>query len=416
MTMRVLVLSLTFPNQARPTYGVFVHERVRRIARHCDVTVVAPIPWFPGNRWVRGREYVGIPRREDQQGLAVYHPRVLCLPLVGKFLDGVLYFLSLLPFIVRLRRRFPFDLIDAHFTYPDGVAGVLLGRIFRRPATVTIRGSHDLRHAGHPLRRLQIRWALRAASAVIAVSESLGRFAQGLGVAERNLRVVPNGVDQSRFFPSDRRAARAALGLPQDRVILLAVGTLVEGKGHHRVIELLPSLLARHPDLLYVALGNEGSDSGYRRHLDALVAREGLGEHVKIVTRRPHDEIPQWMAAANLFCLATRSEGWCNAIMEALACGVPVVTTLVGGNAELVRDGHDGLLVPFWDKQRFCDAVLKALETPWDCQAIARRAADRGWDRVAREVVGVFESVVGPKPLAGTETGPVTSDEIEARQ
>ncbi|MGH7303983.1 MAG: glycosyltransferase, partial [Candidatus Rokuibacteriota bacterium] len=250
MSIRALVLSSVFPNQARPTYGVFVRERVRRIARHCDIVVVAPIPWFPGNRWLRGREYVGIPLREEQHGLTVFHPRILCLPLVGKCLDGVLYFLSLLPFIVWLRRSFPFDLVDTHFTYPDGLAGALLGRVFGRPTVLTVRGTHDLRHAGYPLRRIQIRHALRDASAVIAVSESLQRFAMSLGVAEQSIQVIPNGVDQSRFFPSDRRAARETLGLPHHRVILLAVGNLVEGKGHHLVIESLPTLLARHPDLL----------------------------------------------------------------------------------------------------------------------------------------------------------------------
>jgi glycosyltransferase involved in cell wall biosynthesis len=365
--------------------------------------VVAPIPWFPGNRWLRGREYVGAPLREHQQGLIVYHPRYFCVPGAGKCLDGVLCFLSLLPFVAWLKRRFPFDLIDAHFTYPDGLAGVLLGLAFRRPTVVTVRGTHDVRHAGYSLRRPQIRYALRAASAVIAVSDSLRRFSESLGLREGAVRVIPNGVDGSRFFLSDRRAARQTLGLPLDRVILLAVGNLVEGKGHHLVIETLPALLERHPNLVYVALGNEGSDSGYRRRLDGLLSRDGLDQHVRIVPQRPHDEIRLWMAAADLFCLATKSEGWSNAIMEALACGLPVVTTQVGGNVELVRDGRDGFLVPFWDQQHFCNAVSRALDTSWDREEIARRAAGRGWDRVAHEVVGEFQRVLGWRPTIRTE-------------
>jgi glycosyltransferase involved in cell wall biosynthesis len=391
---RILVLSSVFPSEVRPTYGVFVQERVRRLARHCDIVVVAPIPWFPGNRWLRDRAHVDTPFREHRQGLSIYHPRYFCFPAIGKSLDGVLYFLSLVPFVAWLRRRFAFDVIDAHFTYPDGLGGVLLGRVFRRPTVVTVRGTHDMRHAGYVWRRPQIRYALRAASAVIAVSESLRRFAVSLGLREEDVRVIPNGVDRSRFFPSDRRSARETLALPQDRVILLAVGSLTEGKGHHLVIETLRQLLAQYPSLLYIALGNEELGGQYRRRLDDLISREGLDQNVRIVSQRPHDEIRLWLAAADLFCLATRSEGWCNAIMEALACGVPVVTTLVGGNAELVRDGHDGLLVPYWDRQRFAESVSRALDTAWDRDAIARRAAERGWDRVAQEVVELFTDAI----------------------
>lgn len=407
MSIRVLVVSSVFPNRTRPTYGVFVRERVRRMATHCEIVVVAPIPWFPGNRWLRGRDYVGVPFREDTQGLSIYHPRYLCIPGVGKCLDGLLYFASMVPFVTWLRRRFAFDVIDAHFTYPDGLAGVLLGRVFGRPTVTTVRGTHDIRHAGYRLRRPQIRYTLRASSAVVTVSESLRRFALSLGLRDEDVRVIPNGVDGSRFFPSDRTAARASLGLPQDRIVLLAVGNIADGKGQHRIIEALPALLTRHPNLLFIALGDAEASGKYRRLLDDLVARGGLAPYVRIVPQRPHDEIRLWLAAADVFCLATRSEGWCNAIMEALACGVPVVTTQVGGNGELVREGHDGFLVPFWDQERFCDAISRALATSWNREAIARRAADRGWGGVAQEVVVLFQRILGVAPVPRNATDAV---------
>jgi glycosyltransferase involved in cell wall biosynthesis len=407
----VLVLSSVFPSRTRPTYGVFVRERVRHVAADGDMVVVAPVPWFPLNRWIRGREYVGIPLAERHGGLTVYYPRFLCVPGVWKCLDAALYFLSLLPFLLWLRRKHPFDLIDAHFTYPDGVAAVLLGKVFRRPTVVTVRGSHDVRHAGYAMRRPQIRAALRAAAGVIAVSGSLERFAASLGLATGDVRVIPNGVDRSLFFPSDRAAARERLGLPGDRAILLGVGGLVEGKGHHRVVDALPALLVRRPDLLYVILGSGALDGRYRRALDERIAGHGLGDHVRIVPSRPHEEVGLWLAAADLFCLATRSEGWCNAIMEALACGLPVVTTRVGGNAELVRDGLDGLLVPFWDEQVFQGAVLRALATGWDREAIARHAAGNGWDRVADEVLAVFRRALGDGSGRKTASGALAASD-----
>jgi teichuronic acid biosynthesis glycosyltransferase TuaC len=406
--LRILLVSSVFPSRVRPTYGVFVRERARHVAALADVVVLAPVPWFPFNRWIRGREYVGVALVEREGGLTVYHPRFLCIPGLGKCFDAVLFFLSLLPFVVWLGRRFSFDLIDAHFTYPDGVAAALLGRVLGRPVVITVRGTHDIRHGGYALRRGQIRSALRAVAGVIAVSESLRHFVRSLGVRDRDVQVIPNGVDGSRFYPSERHAARDALGLPRDRVILLAVGGLVEGKGHHRVLEALPGLLERCPGLLYVAVGNgDRSGAGYRQRLDELVSRHGLRQHVRIVPARPHDEIRLWMAAADLFCLATRSEGWCNAIMEALACGLPVVTTRVGGNAELVREGRNGLLVPFWDEGAFRDAINQALAMPWDRAGIARSAAAMGWDRAAEDILGEFRRALGVGPGRRSEAVPL---------
>jgi glycosyltransferase involved in cell wall biosynthesis len=234
---------------------------------------------------------------------------------------------------------------------------------------------------------------LRAADRVITVSQSLARFAADLGVPVERVRVIPNGVDPACFTPMDRRSARTALGLPQDRQILLAVGNLVEGKGHHRVLEALPDLVAQRPDLLYVAVGGASTD-GYRRQLDDIVARHGLHEHARIVGPRPHHEVPRWMAAADLFCLATKSEGWCNAITEALACGLPVVTTRVGGNEEIVRDGSDGILVPFWDVRAFQAAVRAALDRRWDRAEISTRARATGWQHTASLVAAEFRAVL----------------------
>ena len=107
--MRVLVLSSVFPNPQQPVFGVFIRQRIRRVARRCDVeVVVAPVPWFPLNRLIRGARWSGIPAREAEAGLPpVHHPRVFCIPRYLKYLDGLLYAASLVPFLVRLRRRFP---------------------------------------------------------------------------------------------------------------------------------------------------------------------------------------------------------------------------------------------------------------------------------------------------------------------
>ena len=395
--MRVLVLTRVYPNAMRPTLGMFVRERTRHVAAGADVVVVAPVSWFPFNRWLRGRVHADAPRTEERDGLTVHHPRIFSIPGVGKCLDPAFYALSLLPFLVRLRGRFRFDLIDAHFGYPDGVAAAILGRVFRCPVVVTLRGT-TVDHAKHRLRRGQIVRALRSAARVVAVSDFLRRFAAGLGVSPERLRVIPNAIDAEHFRPEPRDVARRRLGLPEDRLILLTVGGLVEGKGQQRMLEVLPRLIERRPDVLYAMVGDPavGAADSIRNALQATLRERGLESHARIVGARPHDEIQHWMAAADLFVLPTRREGWCNALMEALACGLPVVTTDVGGNAEIVRDGIDGFLVPFWDPQAFLAAVVAALDRPWKREENAARIRATTWQATADRVLDEFRACCAP--------------------
>ena len=408
--MRVLVLSSVFPNPKQPALGVFVRERMRRVARHCELRVVAPVPWFPLNGLSRP-QWTGIPRFDVQEGLAVHHPRFVCIPRYGKWLDGTLYAASLWPFLARLRREFPFDLIDAHFAYPDGLAATLLGAALRCPVTITLRGS-IVRLATYPPHRPQLRFALARAARVLAVSDSLKRVAVGLGIPEERIRVVPNGVDADRFFPRDRREARASLGLPLDGTILLSVGGLNEGKGHHRIVGLLPDLIRQHPDLRYVIVGGERPGDSSRPLIERLLATHRLEGRVMLAGERPHGEIPLWPAAADLFCLATRSEGWANVLLESLACGTPVVTTRVGGNPEIVTHEGLGLLVDPTDDRALRAGILSALTRRWDTEAMVDHARAHSWDATAVAVVEELHAIVGGRTQAG-RLAPVVPGPVE---
>ena len=389
--MRILVLTTVFPNVRQPEFGRFVRERVRRVAASAEVQVVAPVPWFPGNRVFRPR-WTGVPAVETQHGLTVHHPRILSVPGVAKALDGVLYAASLAPFLRRLRTRFAFDVIDAHFAYPDGLAAVLLGRLFGRPVTVTLRGT-IVPLSRYRARRPQIAAALRAAARVIAVSESLRTVAVGLGIDGAHVSVIPNGVDLDAFQPRSRAAARQALGLPLDRTVILSVGSLAPRKGHERVLDAVAPLVAARPDLLYVVVGGPGPEGDTGPALRRRAALRGIDANVVLAGARPHAEIPTWLNAADLFCLATSNEGRANVLLEAQASGVPVVTTDVGGSAEIVRDGHTGFLVPPGDAPALAAALARALGMSWDAAAIAADAQRWSWsattDAVHHELAGV---------------------------
>jgi glycosyltransferase involved in cell wall biosynthesis len=398
---RLLVLSQLYPRSGQPGAGLFVRERMVRVARHLPLVVVSPVPWFPLQgliRRFRPHFRPPAPRFEHQDGVAVYFPRYLSVPGVAKALDGWLLALGCWRLLRRLRREPGFDVIDAHFAYPDGFAAGLLGRWFRVPVTITLRGTEPRLRRSRTGRRL-LRAALARASRIFTVSDSLRRVALTAGAPPERVRVVPNGVDTAKFRPLDRRRARRALRLPEAGPVLVSVGTLVERKGFHRVLEVLPRLKQGHPGLRYLIVGGSGPEGDWESHLRQRVAELGLADTVHFLGALPPAALRIPLSAADVFVLATRNEGWANVFLEAMACGLPVVTTDVGGNREVVAGPGLGRVVPFGDDAALAQALGLALERDWDRGAIRDYALANGWEDRVRSLVAEFEGLAGsPAP------------------
>jgi len=378
----VVVLSSLFPSSVQPGAGLFVRERMFRVGRRLPLCVVAPSPWFPLQallrRW-RPHFRPGAPGYEQQQGFDVWYPRFFSVPSALKRLDGLAMAFGAYPRLRALKRMGRLDLIDAHFGYPDGYAAVLLGRWLGVPVTITLRGTES-RHAADPVLRPLLLRALLGADRVFAVADALKQVAVSIGVPAEKVTVVGNGVDTTRFVPLDRADARAALGLPSDVPVLISVGGLVERKGFHRVIELLPRLRERWPGLIYLVVGGASAEGNNRPQLEQQVARLGLGDTVRFLGSLPPDALKQPLSAADVFVLSTRNEGWANVFLEAMACGLPVVTTDVGGNREVVDRESLGFVVPFGDAEALETALDRALAAPWDRAAIRHHAEQNAWD------------------------------------
>jgi teichuronic acid biosynthesis glycosyltransferase TuaC len=397
--MKVLVLSWGFPNQQRPVHGVFVRERIKALAHHSEVRVVAPVKWFPFGHLLAATTRSRVARRETQDGLEVFHPRYFTFPSVLRSLDGFLYFLSVLRIVRKVRRDFPFDLIDAHFAYPDGFAAVLLGKFFGTPVVITLRGTIQV-HCRYRVRRALVLYCLRRANNILSVSAWLKAQAVSLGIPPQKIQVARNGVDIDRFRPLPMAEARTKLGLPPDRRILVSVAHLVELKGFHRVIDLLPSLLGEFPDLLYVIVGGPTYGASYLRRLRKLIASRDLGDHVLLAGRQMHERIPLWLNAGDVFCLATRTESFGNVFLEAMACGKPVVATRAGAIPEVVDSDDVGILVERDDTNGMIAALAEALRRDWDSALIRRHAELQTWDHVAERVLGFWVDALRNGPAS----------------
>jgi len=402
----VAVFSALYPSEAQPTAGVFIQERMTRVAAVLPVLVISPQPWFPGQglvrRW-RPAYRPGGARFEQQAGVDVFRPRFLALPLVGRSLDSLSMALCSFPLLRRLRRAGRVNLIDAHFAYPDGHAASLLAGWLRLPYTVTLRGT-ETRIGKTRFRGLLQRRALLAADRVIGVAKSLADWAQGQGVPAERLQVVGNGVDTATFRPISQAGARSALNLPLDAPVLISVGGLTERKGFHRVMEVLPELLIRWPALQYLVVGGASGEGDWGPRLKAQVKELGLEERVHFLGVIPPHELHRTLSAANAFVLATRNEGWANVFLEAMACGLPVVTTDVGGNREVVRDASLGSVVPFGDSAALAEAIDAALSRQWDHEGIRAYASANSWDDRVRLLVLLHQQVFGANKQAQSLT------------
>ncbi|MDO9315431.1 MAG: glycosyltransferase [Burkholderiaceae bacterium] len=391
----VVVLSSLFPNSAEPGAGLFIRERMFRVGSHVPLSVVSPRPWFPFQgllrRWRPGFRPAA-PSYERQSGVDVWLPRFLSVPGFLKGLDGFSMALGTFPRLWQLKRKGRLDLIDAHFGYPDGYAATMLGRWLNVPVTITLRGTEQ-RHAQDASLAPRLALALQRATRLIAVSQSLRRVAIRLGVAEEKVLVVGNGVDLQKFSPLGRSEARRALGLPDSGPVLVTVGGLVERKGFHRVIELLPALRAHFPGLVYLVVGGPSPEGDMGAQLKRQVAELGLVGAVRFMGPLAPEHLREPLSAADVFVLSTRNEGWANVFLEAMACGVPVVTTDVGGNSEVVCRPELGMVVPFGEADRLQVAIEQALRARWDTQVIRRYAEDNTWDQRVEALVSLFRNL-----------------------
>lgn len=403
----IVVLSSLFPSSLQPTAGLFIRERMFRVGAQLPLSVVSPVPWFPLQgliRRFRPSFRPPSPRHEVQRGFEVSFLRFPSIPGALKGLDGIAMALAVFPMLRRLKREGRLDIIDAHFGYPDGYAATLLGRWLGVPVTITLRGT-EVRHAKDPALAPHLARALQRATHVFSVSDSLRRVALGLGLAPERVTVVGNGVDLQKFHPVPRDEARRQLGLPSQAPVLVSVGGLVERKGFHRVIEQLPVLLQRHPGLVYLVVGGPSPEGDMRAELEQQVQRLGVQDAVRFLGPLPPEQLKLPLSAADVFVLATKNEGWANVFLEAMACGLPVVTTDVGGNAEVVCRPELGTVVPFGDGLALSAALHAALDGAWDRAAIRRYAEANTWDRRVEQLTAAFVDLHSQhraaSPLAG---------------
>lgn len=391
---KILVFSSLFPSEKRPTAGVFIRERLFRVAEHVPIIVVSPVPWFPFQNIIRLWKPYFRPqpeRHEEQQGVQAYFPRFLSVPGIFKSWDGFFMALGSLPILIKLRKDF--NIIDAHFAYPDGYAATLLGKWLKIPISITLRGT-EVPLSKIPARKAKMLRALNHATRVFSVSDSLKQLVVSLGADENKIRVVGNGIDIKKFYPLDKTEMREKLNIPSNAKVLISVGGLVDRKGFHRVIEVLPQLITQYPELIYLIVGGESAEGNIKPQLEEQVKALKLEKNVRFLGLYSSEKLNEPLSAADVFVLATANEGWANVFLEAMACGLPVITTDVGGNKEVVCNSNLGTITPFGNADALLNALLSSLEKNWNRDVIIQYAKENSWNKRVEILIDEFNKMM----------------------
>lgn len=388
--MRLLTFSSLYPNAAQPNHGVFVENRIRKLVASgaVETRVVAPVPWFPltGKAFGAYGVFAQVPRVEDRFGLSIQHPRYPIIPKIGMNWTPWLMYRFTWPTVARIwAQGYRFDAIDAHYFYPDGVAAGMIAARLNLPVVITARGTDINLIPEHDRPRRMIQQTAGRAAAMITVCQALKDSLVELGVAPDKVTVLRNGVDLETFHPMARPPAREKFRLR--RPTLLSVGGLITRKANDLTISALPELPEHE-----LLLAGEGPE---RAALQALAERLGVADRVRFLGRVAHHELAEIYSAADAMVLASSREGWANVLLEAMACGTPVVASNVWGTPEVVAAPEAGQLMP----ERTPAGAVQAIKTLFadmpDRAATRAYAEGFDWGPTTQGQIDLFKRVIG---------------------
>ena len=391
LVIRTLLFSTLYPSSVRPNHGIFVETRLRHLLTSGEVEthVIAPVPWFPfkHKRFGEYAKHAAVPAHEVRNGIRVEHPRYLLLPKIG--MNSAPFSLARAGLTAANRliaEGYDFDLIDAHYFYPDGVAATIMGKALNKPVVITARGTDINLIPQYDKPRKLILQAAEDCAAIITVSAALKNAIVGFGGTAQKITVLRNGVDLDLFKPMERSEARARFGV--SRFAIASVGNLVPNKGHQHAIGALTLL----PDAELLIAGQ----GAYKKELKALADRIGVADRVKFLGLLPQDELRWLYSAADALVLASEREGWPNVLLEAMACGTPVIASNVGGIPEMVASSAAGVLLQASDHFGIAQAATDLRAQLPDRNATRAYAEQFGWGATTAGQIKIFRQLTPP--------------------
>jgi teichuronic acid biosynthesis glycosyltransferase TuaC len=395
MALKVLVLSRNYPNHITPILGLWVEQLVRQLATVCEIKVISPIAYCPPlPNFVPYTRYRRIPAQQVLNGVEVFHPRFLVGPGYSMHhFEANTYLWGIRQRIRQLQQEFPFDLIHAHCIYPDGVVATQLGAQYKVPVVIT---EHAFWHPWFDEYPSVCRQAITAVSncdAQILSSQSLQDSVRRFTNRSKP-SFIPIGVDISLFTPPSSESLRRSNQI-------LYVGRVKDSKGIGYLLQAIHRLLSIYPDLELVIAGGGiwGSQTREEIRLQAFAKSLGLQDKVKFLGPQSPIEVAKLMQISTLLVLPSLRETFGAVLLEALACGTPVVTTRCGGPEDFINDSV-GILVAKEDEIALAEGIAYVIQNRHQYQSDHLRSyavQHYSWQKVAEQTIDLYQQVLTTK-------------------
>jgi glycosyltransferase involved in cell wall biosynthesis len=388
----VVAITNLFPNPYEPRRGLFNLRQFKAMSELAPVSAVAPVAYFPLlsmlGRYANSGRVRGLPPKSNVGGLDVSYPRYIYPPMVGRPIQGHLYYHGAKKAVERAAKEVSAFALYGTWAYPDGFAVVRLARDLGLPCVIKVHGSDINDYMEVDWRRRVIVSTLNGAGRVVAVSEALKRKMVNFGVDEEKIEVVYNGVNGDVFCVVGKGEARARLGLDGPARRVLFVGNLKPVKGLDDLIEAMRQLVVERPDVKLHIVGYGPLEAALKqRTIDV-----SLQNNVRFEGEKGPEEVALWMNACDLLCLPSLNEGVPNVVLEALSCGLPVVATKVGGIPEVVSSEVAGLLVEPRQPVQLYEAIAYVLDHKYVAAGITGFAERFSWESNAERIISNLRS------------------------
>ena len=387
---RILYLTRNYPNNVFDTNGLWVEGLVRAMRGMCDVRVIAPVPYFPPLVPIESyARYRKILHRQNINGVDVCRPRFLAPP--GYFLHshiGKLLYFSIIKRVDGFRQEFPFDLIHAQFSYPEGYVAARLCERYQIPLVITEHASWDPWMRQYPLVRTQAVWATHISSALISGSSYLSNTISRFLDDPEKIVSVPIGVDTRLFKIAENNDQR-------DLTRIVYVGRIHPTKGVDVLFRAMKVLLERNIDISLTLIGG---DLGFRdfmkqeNKLRDLAGELGLLEKLNFPGSQPPEKVAEYMQQSALLVLPSRRESFGAVLIEALACGIPVVATRSGGPEDFINNDV-GVLVEKENPEALADGIQQVLSRldRYSPEELSRYVHDGySWEKIAARTNDIY--------------------------
>lgn len=393
--IRVLVLSRNYPNNVLPRLGLWVKRLLHHCSEECELKVVSPVPYFPP---IKGFERYGrfrkVVNHSSEDGVEVFHPRFFVGPGMSLYSSEALsYYMGIRSTADKLHKKSNFDLIHANFIYPDGVAAAMLASRYKIPLIVT---EHAFWRPNwidkFRLVRWQALWAAKNCRFLVAVSNCLKDTIVHFTGEPEKVRVIPVGVDGS-IFTMNESADKV------NKNQILFIGFINFNKGIDILLKAFSRVLVGKPDAKLIMVGGSFYTNTMKQESQLRqMARElGLEGRVEFAGIKSPDEVARYMRESSLLVLPSLRETFGAVLVEALACGTPVVATRCGGPEDIIDDSV-GFLVPKEDEIALASAIERVLDQRHNYDPVALRnyALERfDWSVVAKKNIHLYQEALG---------------------